>query len=57
MSIGLLGTFWPMLLALLAIFLIRTSYAQFSIWPPLSFALVANLLSLTLRPLDANAFF
>jgi hypothetical protein len=57
MSIGLLGAFEPMLSALLAIFLIESSYARFCICLPLSFALVASLLSLTLGHLDANALF
>jgi hypothetical protein len=56
MSIGLLDAFGSMLSALLAIFLIESSYARFSISLPLSFTLVASLSSLISGLLVASAF-
>jgi hypothetical protein len=57
MSIGLLGDFGSMLLALLAISQIEFAYARFCILLPFSFALVTNLMSLISVLLDANALF
>jgi transposase InsO family protein len=54
-SIGLLGTFGPMLSALLAISQIKSSYARFCMGPSLGFTLVVNLLSIMLGLLNANA--
>jgi hypothetical protein len=53
----LVCAFGLMLLAQFAIFLIGSSYARFCICLPLSFALVASLLSLILGLLDANTLF